>query len=162
MIYFIADTHFHSNDIAKQRGFKNYKEMDKIIIENWNNTVTSQDTVYILGDMFEDCVRADYLSQLKGYKILIVGNHDYISDDDKDNLELIDYPIIFNEFWILSHKPMYVTESAPYANIFGHVHNNPMYKTVSSRSYCVSAERINYTPISFEEIKRQVMAENKA
>ena len=104
---------------------------------------------------------ADYLSQLKGYKILIVGNHDYISDDDKDNLELIDYPIIFNKFWILSHKPMYVTESAPYANIFGHVHNNPMYKTVSSRSYCVSAERINYTPISFEEIKRQVMAENK-
>jgi calcineurin-like phosphoesterase family protein len=49
----------------------------------------------------------------------------------------------------------------PYANIFGHVHANPIYKDFSPQSFCVSVERINYTPISFEEIKR-VIAEEKS
>jgi calcineurin-like phosphoesterase family protein len=41
----------------------------------------------------------------------------------------------------------------PYANIFGHVHGNPAYKDYSSQSFCVSVERINYTPILFEDIR---------
>ena len=52
---------------------------------------------------------------------------------------------------------MYVSEQTPYANVFGHVHNNPMYKTISSRSYCVSVERIGYRPIEFSEVKKAVL-----
>jgi calcineurin-like phosphoesterase family protein len=40
----------------------------------------------------------------------------------------------------------------PYANLFGHVHNSPIIKTYSRQHYCVSVERIDYTPVSFEEI----------
>ena len=46
-------------------------------------------------------------------------------------------------------------------NIFGHIHNNPMYLTVSSRSYCVSIERNGYKPICFDYIKERVRKENK-
>lgn len=44
----------------------------------------------------------------------------------------------------------------PYANLFGHVHNNPIIKDYSSQHFCVSAERINYTPISFEDITKKI------
>lgn len=42
----------------------------------------------------------------------------------------------------------------PYANLFGHVHNNPIVRDYSKQHYCVSIERIDYTPIDFEEVKR--------
>ena len=71
-------------------------------------------------------------------------------------VEVIEHPIIVDDFWIFSHEPMYVSEQMPYANVFGHVHNNPMYKTVSSRSYCVSVERIGFMPIDFEVVKQAV------
>ena len=92
----------------------------------------------------------------------IVGNHDKGLEDDyrKYGIEVIEYPIILDGFWILSHEPMYVSEQSPYANIYGHVHNNPMYKTVSSRSYCVSVERIGYRPIELDKVKREVLASN--
>ncbi|MCM1505672.1 MAG: hypothetical protein NC177_00835 [Ruminococcus flavefaciens] len=44
----------------------------------------------------------------------------------------------------------------PYANIFGHVHANPLYKDVSEQSFCVSMERTAYRPVEFTDIKRQI------
>lgn len=43
-------------------------------------------------------------------------------------------------------------------NLFAHVHDNPEFKSVSKRSFCTSAERINYTPILFDDIKAQIQA----
>jgi len=57
-------------------------------------------------------------------------------------------------FWILSHEPLYVNENMPYANLFGHVHNSPLFKDFSKQHYCVSVERTEFAPISFEEVKR--------
>ena len=99
------------------------------------------------------------MKQLNGKKILIKGNHD-IKDNNSYRMsgfaEVYELPVILDEFWIMSHEPMYVNENMPYANVFGHVHNNPMYRTVSPQSYCVSVERIGYTPILFEDVKRAV------
>ena len=47
----------------------------------------------------------------------------------------------------------------PYANLFGHIHNSPLFKDYSNHHFCVSAERINYTPISLEEIIEKVISE---
>ena len=100
----------------------------------------------------------EILKQLKGKIILIRGNHDIGYEDIYRNLEIqvIDFPILYNNFYLISHEPLYISEGGLYVNIFAHVHDNPMYKTVSSRSYCVSVERIDYTPISFEEILKQI------
>lgn len=166
--FFIADTHFGDSAIIEYEGrpFKSINEMSDTLIENWNSVVSEEDIVYILGDFIDISAKVDYekiIRDLNGEIILIVGNHDknFVDTYVKLGVKVIEYPIILDNFWILSHEPMYVNMKSPYANIFGHIHNNPMYITVSSRSFCVSAERINYTPISFKEIKRQVYLENE-
>ena len=145
-VFFIADTHFGDNDVflmsGKNKFFDSVKDKDEKIIENWNTTVSPEDIVFILGD-FGDI---DYWNKLNGKKTLIKGNHDNTKYCD------ILYPIVYKNFFILSHDPMWVDEDSPYANIFGHVHNNPIYNTVTSRSYCVCACRNDYTPIAFEKI----------
>ena len=146
-VFFIADTHFAEQDIFEMSGesrfFDSVLEKDKAIIDNWNKTITPVDTVFILGDFG----KISYLGRLNGQKFLIKGNHDSRSSCDSI------YPIVYKNFFILSHEPMWVDEDSPYANIFGHVHNNPIYKTVSPRSYCVCACRNNWTPVEFDTIK---------
>ena len=80
-----------------------------------------------------------------------MGNHDgyNIKKYYEAGFEKVyDKPIIYQDFFfILSHKPLYITENMPYVNIFGHVHNNPEYTDYTSNTFCVSCERINYKPI---------------
>lgn len=165
--FFIADTHFGDKNIIKmdpkRTHFNNVEEMDSTMIKYWNETVGVNDKIFVLGDFISTNNR-EYIirtvNQLNGQIILIRGNHD--TDEiceilrRETKVKVIDFPIVMDGFWILSHEPMFVTETAPYANIFGHVHSNPMYKTVSTRSYCVSAERINFTPIEVRVAKEAV------
>ncbi len=44
----------------------------------------------------------------------------------------------------------------PYANLFGHVHANPIIKDLSSQHFCVCVERIDYTPVEFDFIKKAI------
>lgn len=171
--FVIADTHFYDDNIMKFEGrpFKTVEVMNSEIITNWNTVVQKDATVYMLGDFFGYCTGDSgyfkvekVLNNLNGHIILIRGNHE--TDEQifwykKFGIEVIETPIILDNFYILSHEPMYVSENMPYANVFGHIHNNPMYKTCSSRSYCVSVERINYTPILFDTVKHSILNENK-
>jgi len=117
----------------------------------------------VLGDFSfhgADATRA-IIKILYGNKILIMGNHDYRSVKwwyKAGFLEVYKYPIIVDDFFILSHEPMYVNKNMPYANIFGHVHNRPEYNTDSAQTYCVSVERINYMPIEFDKVKKIMLA----
>lgn len=53
MIYYTGDQHFgHSNIIRFcGRPFVTVAEMDETLIKNWNNIVSDDDIVYILGDL---------------------------------------------------------------------------------------------------------------
>ena len=159
--FVIADTHFGHSNIIKycDRSFVTTEEMDRQLIEKWNSVVGKDDIVYHLGDFALGNMTkvSEYRKQLKGKIFLIQGNHDgynirryYEAGFDK----VYDKPIIYQDFFILSHQPLFVTESIPYANIYGHVHNNPEYTDYSSNTFCVSAERISYTPILFDEVIR--------
>ena len=79
-IYYIADPHFgHENSIhLNNRPFSNLDEMEQTLIANWNQKVSGNDTIYILGDLFFKNKKPFewYLKQLKGRKHLIIGNHD--------------------------------------------------------------------------------------
>lgn len=169
--FFIADSHFgdESIRIIDNRPFSSIKEMNDYMICKWNSVVGEADRVFVLGDFIvpngeEKVPYKSILNLLNGFITLVVGNHDrshlglYRCNT---NIEVVNYPIIYKGFYILSHEPMFVNMNMPYANIFGHIHDNPMYRTVSPRSYCVSASRLEYTPKDFVEIKKEILEEDK-
>ena len=141
-IFLIADTHFGDDNIRlyEERPFPDTDTMDLEMIRRWNSVVG-----------------------LKGRKFLVMGNHDsYLSPQQWRDLgfeECYDLPVILKDFFILSHTPLYVTRNMPYANLYGHVHSSPTYRSVSSRSACVSVERIYYTPILLETLRDQMLEE---
>ena len=130
--------------------------MNEAMIRNWNRIVAPSDIVYFLGDVGAD----SYVARLNGIKYLVKGNHDTASNDHYREIgfaEVYDLPVIYDSYWILSHEPLYINRNMPYANIFGHVHANPAYRDISSRSYCVSVERISYTPVPLERIRTAIL-----
>ena len=94
MNYFISDTHFGHVNVLKfdKRPFKNIDEMNSTIINNWNNKVNDDDHIWILGDF---CYRSAnppeyYLSQLRGHKHLLIGNHDKTVLNSKSAISMFD------------------------------------------------------------------------
>lgn len=163
--FFIADTHFgHKNIISyERRPFSCVEKQDETLIKNWNDTVKNEDQIFILGDFAlanKERIK-ELISLLKGYKVLVLGNHDrshsYSFWEESGVDEVSKYPIIVDEFYMCSHEPMYINLNMPYANIFGHVHGNKEYKDYSSQHFCVSCERIDYRPIDFEVIKKTIL-----
>ena len=75
MIYLTSDLHFcHDKSfLYEPRGFNSIEEHDENIIKNWNNIITPDDEVYLLGDvMLNDNVKGlNCLKQLNG-KIHII------------------------------------------------------------------------------------------
>lgn len=53
MIYFTADVHFYHDNIIHlaNRPYRNCKEMNEALVENWNRRICVNDEVYILGDV---------------------------------------------------------------------------------------------------------------
>ncbi len=161
-VFLISDMHFGHPNIMKyeNRPFASVDEMDNVIIENWNKTVCKDDKVFILGDVsfYNKEKTKSIIEKLNGYKTLIIGNH------DKDRSltwwretgfnEVYQYPIIYNEFYILSHEPVYLNENMPYANIHGHIHH---LKYADKQFFNVSVECIDYTPVSFEKVKESIL-----
>ena len=133
--FFIADTHFgHENALAfDNRPFRTIEEHDKALIENWNNAVSRNDEVFILGDIsWHNATRNnEIVSSLNGVKHLIVGNHDkkllknrefqslFIEITDYKELSLSDKKGI-----VLSHYPIPCFNHHYYGwyHLYGHVH----------------------------------------
>ena len=80
MIYYIADLHIgHKNAISfDNRPFRDVKQMEKVILNNWNNKILPNDDVYILGDVFYHYPdnKRQFIMKLSGRLHLIIGNHD--------------------------------------------------------------------------------------
>jgi calcineurin-like phosphoesterase family protein len=76
-IWFTADLHLDHLNIIKysNRPFRSIEEMDSALINNWNEVVQPEDTVYDLGDF---CMgnSAKYIQRLYGKIIRIKGSHD--------------------------------------------------------------------------------------
>lgn len=154
-IWVISDTHFgHSNIIGYcDRPFVSADEMDATIVERWNDTVRDQDIVYHLGDVYFGARGAERLSQLKGRKRLILGNH----DNGKDQKLLGAFQKIlvwrmFPEFGLLlTHVPVHedtLRDKCP-VNVHGHIHE----RTIPDPRYInVSVEQTNYAPVNIETL----------
>ena len=172
-IWFTSDLHLSHNKefLWGPRGFKNEKEMNEAIVENWNSVVKPGDEVYNLGDMalsdMEDA--AKYLRQLNGTHLWIYGNHDtdkkidYFADE-VSNLYMIGYAwvIKYDKKYSLymSHYPTLTTNfdtdkhfSQNVINLHGHIHakNNWMIPT-NPFIYHVGLDSHNCTPVHIDEM----------
>lgn len=168
MKFLISDTHFgHKNIIDyENRPFSDVTEMNESLITNWNSVVSSEDIVYHLGDIAFGMTfsqLSEIFSRLNGEIQIIMGNHDFHLKRKRlqqlPNVTFVSpYPVIIEEYFILSHQPLYMPTRGinPYYNIYGHVHGDNRYKDITNNSACVSVERINYTPIKLDTLKGKI------
>ena len=177
---YISDLHFSHKNIIKydNRPYFTVSEMNKDLIERWNNKVKNDDTVYILGDISWDTVEntIDIFQQLKGNKILIKGNHDtnklcrvlkeqHLIESSYDYLEINDN----GKFIIMSHYfiPFWNGQFRNSIHLYGHVHNSWEWKLMEqvkkemNTFYDTPCEMYNvgcmlpymdYTPRTLDEI----------
>lgn len=179
-IFFTSDLHFEHRNILNfcHRPYDNIKQMNKELIKNWNNTVSDNDIVFILGDIYwfegrHECKKL--LEQLNGKTIYIVpGNHDKIK-----TFELLSERFIILDscvtLWVtinnkikelfLCHFPLatwpHVENGA--IHLFGHIHSGPLCENridipgkdlilKTGKCYDVGVDNNNFTPIEFQEI----------
>lgn len=169
MIYYTADQHFgHSNIIYLcNRPFNDISIMDESLIMNWNNTVTSEDIVYILGDLIfrSDKHAAYYIEKLNGIKHLILGNHDHKwirnCNLSKYFASVSDYlQIKDGETHIaLCHYPMLSWSGAARGSlhVHAHIHNKReglVFETLRKMDNALNAgvEVNGYKPVTLEEV----------
>lgn len=159
--WIVADLHFnHKNILAyENRPFASVEEMNEQIIRRWNNKVSKEDTVYILGD-FTLSRRMDVIEQfcraLNGNKVLVMGNHDTRKPQDyiaAGFIQATRKPIMVEDGVVLMHEPFAdIRFIAPnYLYFFGHVHGKLCSMDAFPNCKCVSIERLeNYEPANFD------------
>lgn len=168
MIYFTADLHFYHDNVIQhaKRPFQNAEQMNKALIQNWNHKVNPNDEIYILGDftMKGSELAMEILSQLKGRKHLIKGNHDRFVDQssfEPSFFESIsDYREInyMNTRFILFHYPILEWNHFFRGSIHlhGHQHNHADYNYQNLqngiRRYDVGVDANHMSPVSADEI----------
>ncbi len=168
-IYFISDTHFgHWFAVwFSKRPFKNIKEMNKALIDNWNSRIKDEDLVVIVGDFFAgNKLFCKYLlSNLKGEKILIKGNHDFkfrykklMNSKDFKIYNKMEFSLDGYHF-ILTHKPMRKVPDGA-INIHGHHHRKLLpSKYKKDKYFNVAVDHNDFKPISIEEIVEHKLGE---
>ena len=156
--WFTADTHFGHKNIIKycNRPFKDLKEMNATLIKNWNERVSPNDIVIVLGDFAWEKdyskIKERYLDKLNGNILIVRGNHDYST---------LPFPNIFGlviendkEEMYCTHNPIDVN-TAYKTNFVGHVHD--LWKTkdvvcgeTKTKLINVGVDVNNFYPISLE------------
>jgi len=158
--WFTSDTHFWHENIIKycNRPYKTVEEMNEDLIAKWNARVGKDDIVWNLGDFCfggKDKIESVF-PRLNGRINLVLGNHDHHKLSYYYDLgfnRVYDHPVLISNFFILSHEPVqWIKDGDVYASIYGHVHNQEMYKDATSNTFCACVERTGYAPVSWTEM----------
>lgn len=172
MQFFTSDTHFSHSKIIEysNRPFKHKDEMNEALIKNWNSVVSSQDTVYHLGD-FAFCrgqELANILNRLQGHIVFLYGNHDRELKKDpglRDRFTMIrDYLELKipdqshprgTQNIILCHYPMMSWNKMHHGSwmLHGHCHGNLKYP-FNAKILDVGSDPMKYFPVSYEQVKQ--------
>ena len=157
--FLISDLHLHHANIIDYcaRPFASVDDMNRTLVANWCKTVRDK-RIYFLGDLsFGRGARpATYwLPILSGQKRYIRGNHES-SVPESVPMDELNYG---GQRFVLIHDPRGLPET--YRNrdgwlIHGHTHNNNLrdYPFINgvNRTINVSAEVVNYCPVSIEHL----------
>lgn len=155
MIFFTADTHFNHKNIIKycNRPFETVEEMNKTMINNWNNKVGALDTIYHLGDFgFGDI--EPIRKQLNGNIILISGSHDKSALDKPFLFSKISPLLEINEHnhrIILCHYAMRTWSKSHYNSwhLYGHSHGH---LESWGKSFDAGVDGWGFTPLSINDV----------
>ena len=144
--WLISDTHFRDKEL--RAGIPG-RPTDEELIKKINARVGRKDTLIHLGDVGD----IELARQLRGYKVLIMGNHDAgktIYEEVFD--EVYSGPLMIGEKILLSHEPVDI----PWAmNIHGHDHAG---KKLGSGHLNVCADVIDYDPLNFNQLLKYGLA----
>lgn len=160
-IFFTSDLHLNHNNIIKycNRPYETVDLMNEDIVSSWNKVVSDEDVVYALGDI--GFGNLSMLSQLKGKKIFLQGNHDgerilkqlrkVTTEPVKRHLEIQ----IEDYFIDLSHyPPTHIEKNTIY--LHGHLHSdcyNPVDKIMDVGVDHAISLLGKPQPFSFSQIK---------
>lgn len=171
-IFLISDCHFNHNRILEYenitRPFSNIELMNQTLIDNWNQTISNEDIVYILGDFFMGEVQKiePILNSLNYKKATLVrGNHDTdkrIVIYESLGIEVYDFKQIEYKgiLFCMSHYPMWneemsksITKNGKRSMIwcYGHVHSAAPIG-YENGSYHVGVDTNNLAPVNIEDI----------
>ncbi len=140
--FVIADPHFGHRKVAELRGFPSTDEHDAALADAWCSVVTKRDTIYVLGDLFNE----GRIRDLPGTKKLVPGNHD--TRPMAKYLELFSQVRGYFEFdgCLLSHIPVHPSQFARWPlNVHGHTHASAL---EDRRYVCATVEAIGLRPVS--------------
>ena len=138
-IWIYSDPHFGDKELAAGvKGRPTAEEQVKMI----NAKVGRKDTLIILGDVGD----IEYAKKLRGYKVLVCGNHDvghtkYAEVFD----EIYAGPVFIADRLVLSHEPIMLDFAF---NIHGHNHSSVIQ---DGKHLNVCSDMIGYTPINFNQ-----------
>lgn len=143
-VWLYSDPHFSDEDL--RTGMPN-RPSDEELVKMINSCVGRKDTIIFLGDIGD----IEYARQIRGYKVLICGNHDVghtVYNEVFD--EVYSGPLMIGEKLLLSHEPVEV----PWAfNIHGHIHDSK-HKN-DERHFNVCSDAIDYVPINMNQLMKQ-------
>lgn len=163
-VLFWSDQHFFHKNIINysNRPYESMEYMNDKLIQNYKENVKEDDIVVWGGDCSfgHTNIARDYIKskKLPGYKILILGNHDFEKNTVKyRDLEIFDEILMCDGFKyeldnkeydiIITHYPIdrsLLSENM--LNLHGHIHE----KNIGLPYVNMSVEMLNYKPQSIE------------
>lgn len=139
-VWIVSDTHFDDVDRSVMRYTISSEEQAEII----KKRISKLDTLIHLGDVGN----AGYLSNIPGYKVLLLGNH----DDTRKKFEpyfdeIYEGPLMISKKIILSHEPLDINWAF---NIHGHDHSAD--NKGDAFHLNLAANVCGYTPVSLGKL----------
>jgi len=164
----ISDTHFRHEAILTfkdyagkpPRTFDSVEQMDECMMDNWNDMIKPEDTVYHLGDVLFGEDKLDWMQtnfkKLPGKKYLILGNHDNPKFMAMFFKQIMLWEVI-KPGLLLSHTPQHpstLQETHRFGqqhilNIHGHIHSNP---SPEGPYKCVCVEQTDFAPVNLDSL----------
>lgn len=179
MRFYTADPHFGHENIIQycDRSFGSVEEMDEAILEAWQQSLTVDDVLYILGDIGGPPTSTEYarslLAECPATVQWIRGNHDRDSWSDAlepeasflgDRMEIRtdcsdprdDHPV----FLVLDHYPMASWNRYYHGAVQLHGHVHGRLNNDGIRRFDVGVDSAGIEPVPEPELMGQVRPEN--
>jgi calcineurin-like phosphoesterase family protein len=157
--FFTSDTHFGDAPRLRvdKRPFASIGEMERAIVERWNETVAADDEVWHLGDFALGPPPqriAELLAALNGRKHLIIGNNDGPGTLEQPGWASVQHyaePTVDGKRLVLCHYPFRTWNrmGQGVVNLHGHSHGR---LKAATRQYDVGVDVWDFRPVTLATI----------